>query len=175
MNSSTEQREEPKVCGYSHALDTLRDLPLFSGVPLEVIKVLAYLAQKESFAPGELLCDQGEHMDRCFAVLGGEVEVLRRAGETENVLFRRGAGSFFGGLGLIATAKSLFALRAVDETCCLVLGREKFLKTAERFPEMLPKILANVVDHVFRWEQGLLRAQAATGGAPGSEFGLSLF
>jgi CRP-like cAMP-binding protein len=175
MNSSTDQQAEPRTCGYSHALDILRDLPLFSGVPLEVIKVLAYLAQKVTFAPGEALCDQGEPMDHCFAVLGGGVEVSRRAGEVETVLFRRGEGSFFGGLGLIASAKSLFTVRAVSETCCLILDREKFLKTAERFPDMLPKLLANVVHHVFRWEETFLRSHPEECVDRGAEMGLSLF
>jgi CRP/FNR family transcriptional regulator, cyclic AMP receptor protein len=175
MNSSTEQREGPKPCGFNHALDILRDLPLLSGVPLEVIKVLAYLAVKETFAPGERLCEQGEPLDHCFALLEGEVAVTRRSGDTEAVLFHLGEGSFIGGLGLLSSAKSLFSVRAVSEACCLVLTKEKFLKTAERFPEMLPKLLANVVNHVFRWEEAFMRSHAEECADRGKEMGLSLF
>jgi len=175
MNSSTEQREGPEPCGFSQALDILRDLPIFSGLSLDVIKVLAYLAVKEIFAPGEVLCEQGEPMDHGFVVLRGEVEVVRRNGDTEAVLFTRGPGTFLGGLGLISPAKSLFTVRASADTCCLLLTKEKFGKTAERFPEMLPKILANVVHHVFAWEEAFLRAQAGACADRGREMGLSLF
>lgn len=175
MNSSTEQREGPEACGFNKALDILRDLPILSGVSLDVIKVLAYLAIKETFAPGEALCEQGEPMDHGFAVLRGEVEVVRRSGDTETVLFSRGPGDFIGGLGLISPAKSLFTVRAADEVCCLLLSKEKFAKTAVRFPEMLPKILANVVHHVFAWEEAFLRAQAGQCDDRRREMGLSLF
>jgi len=177
MSSSTEPREgASQSCGFSHCLDLLRDLPLLSGVPLDVIKVLAYLSEAETFAPGEALYDQGEPLERCRIVLGGEVEILRRDGEAERPLCRRGEGCTLGSLGLLATAKSLFGVRAVDTVQCLSLTREKFTKTAERFPGILPKILANVVDHVFRWEESYLRThKAECDQQPSGEAGLSLY
>lgn len=176
MSSSTEPREGAnQPCGFSHCLDLLRDLPLLSGVPLDVIKVLAYLSETETFAPGEALCDQGDPLERCRIVLRGEVEILRRCGEADRVLFRRGEGFFVGGLGLLSPAKSLFGLRAYDNVQCLSLTREKFAKTAERFPNILPKILTNVVEHIFRWEEAYLRAHAAECDQRDGEMGLSLF
>jgi CRP/FNR family transcriptional regulator, cyclic AMP receptor protein len=176
MSSSTEPREGAKQpCGFSHCLDLLRDLPILSGVPLDVIKVLAYLSEAQTFAPGEVLCHQGEVIEHCCIVLRDEVAVCRRCGETETVLFRRGEGFFFGGLGLLAPAKCLFSVRTIGDAQCLVLTREKFVKTAERFPDILPKILANVVDHVFRWEEAYLRAHIEECDQRGGEMGLSLF
>jgi CRP/FNR family transcriptional regulator, cyclic AMP receptor protein len=176
MSSSTEPREgASQPCGFSHCLDLLRELPILNGVPLDVIKVLAYLSESDTFASGETLCDQGEPLERCCIVVRGEVEVLRRCGETELVLKRCGEGFFFGGLGLLAAAKSLFTVRTLGSVQCLVLTREKFAKTVERFPEILPKILVNVVDHVFRWEEAYLRAHVAECGERSGEMGLSLF
>ena len=62
MSSSTDPREGTRCCGYTDYLDILREQPLLSGVPLDVIKVLAYLAAPESLPVGEALCEQGDPM-----------------------------------------------------------------------------------------------------------------
>lgn len=175
MSSSTDQREGRKACGFSDYLEILRELPVFNGVPLDVIKVLAYLAGVETFSAGEALCEQDDPMDRCFCLLCGEVDVVRHTGACEAALSRRGEGYFFGGLGLLASAKALYTVRAVTDVECLVLTKEKFGKTAERFPDILPKILSNVVEHVFRWEGAFLTAHADECVSRSGEMGLSLF
>lgn len=174
MTSSTDQRQGPKACGFNDYLDILRELPVFNGVSLDVVKVLAYLAGREGFGPGDALCEQGDPLDRCFSVLCGEVEVSRQAEGCPSMLIRRGEGYFFGGLGLLASAKALYTVRAATHVECLTLSKEKFLKTAERFPEILPKILGNVVDHIFRWEETFLATHPGECVKTG-EMGLSLF
>ncbi len=174
MSLSTDQPQGPRACGFKDYLEILRELPVFNGVPLDVVKVLAYLAGRENFTSGEALCEQGEALDRCFYVICGEVEVVRQAAACETVFVRRGEGYFFGGLGLLAAAKALYTVRAVTPVDCLVLGKEKFLKTAERFPDILPKILGNVVEHVFRWEEAFLNTHTEDCAKTG-EMGLSLF
>ena len=177
MSSSTEQREgrSGKACGFNDYLDILRELPIFNGVPLDVVKVLAYLSSVESFAAGEALCEQGDPLESCFYVLCGEVTVTRQSGDCETAMLRRGQDYFFGGLGLLANTKALYTVRAEGDTQCLTLTKEKFLKTAERFPDILPKILGNVVNHVFRWEEAFLTAHAEECASRGGEMGLSLF
>jgi len=175
MSSSTDQREGIKACSYGDYLDILRELPVLSGVPLDVIKVLAYLSAQESFPPGEALCEQGDPMDRSFYLLCGEVDVERRSGEQITAIARRREGFFFGGLGLLAPAKSLYTVRTATEVTCLVLTKEKFHKTVERFPDILPKILRNVVEHVFRWEEAFLKNHPEECASRGEELGLSLF
>lgn len=174
MSLSTDQPQGLKGCGFNDCLDILRELPVFNGVPLDVVKVLAYLSGREAFVAGESLCEQGDPLDRCFYVLWGEVGFTRQEGTCLVNLPSRGLGSFFGGLGLLAPAKALFSAKAVSDVECLVLTKEKFQKTAERFPDIWPKILGNVVEHVFRWEEAFLVAHA-TECATGGEMGLTLF
>lgn len=177
MSLSTDQRDghSGKACGFNDHLEVLRELPLFTGVPLDVVKVLAYLSTVETFSAGEPLCEQGEAMERCCCVLCGDVEVVRHTSGCEAAILRRGQGYCFGGLGLLAATKAVYTVRAVTPVQCLTLTREKFLKTAERFPNILPKILGNVVEHVFRWEEAFLTAHAEECAGRGGEMGLSLF
>ncbi|MHC1790851.1 cyclic nucleotide-binding domain-containing protein [Solidesulfovibrio sp.] len=177
MSLSTDQRDghSVKACGFNDHLDILRELPLFTGVPLDVVKVLAYLSTVETFAVGETLCDQGEPLDRCCYVLCGEVAVVRTSGDCEATMLQRGESYCFGGLGLLAATKAVYTVRVTAPVQCLTLTREKFLKTAERFPAILPKILGNVVEHIFRWEEAFLSAHAEECAGRGGEMGLSLF
>lgn len=175
MSSSTDPAAGRKPCCFTEFLEILRELPVFNGVPLDVIKVLAYLSGVESFVPGEALCQQGEPLETCMYVVSGDVEVLRQSEVCEAGLSRRGSGYVFGGLGLLAPVKALYTVRAVSDVDCLVLTREKFLKTSERFPHIMPRILGNVVSHVFRWEEAFLKAHAEECACRGGEMGLSLF
>jgi CRP-like cAMP-binding protein len=69
---------------------------------------------------------------------------------------RYGAGDFIGGLSLLGSTQRLFALKASEDTACLVLTREKFAKAIEQFPELIPKILKSVVDRIRSWDQDRL-------------------
>ncbi len=175
MSSSTDQTDSS--CGFVDNLDILRELPFFTGVSLDVIKVLAYLSVTESFKPGDTLLDQGGTVDRSLYVLCGGVEILRTVEDgNEMSIMKKGEGFFMGGMGLLSPVHSLYTVRALDDVECLALSREKFVKTATRFPETLPKVLASVVQHVFKWEEKILTTRGekyAEQDAAG--LGLSLF
>ena len=66
------------------------------------------------------------------------------------------SGEFIGGLTLLGETKRLFALKAVTETNCLVLNREKFSKTMEQFPSLLAKICNAVAINIDLWEERFL-------------------
>ncbi len=177
MNSSTEhQGDSEGTCGFTTHLDILRDVPFFTGMSLDVIKVLAYLSGNESFRAGDHLCGQDEMLDCGRYVICGELEISHAPEGGEPVILKTvGKGFFFGGLSLLTHVKSLYTVRAVSDGDCLVLSREKFQKAAERFPEMLPRVLASVVGHMFTWEAGALAACGNNLPALKGMYGLTLF
>ncbi len=176
MSSSTDQAENSQACGFSNNLDILRELPFFTGISLDVMKVLAYLSSSESFRKGDVICAQGESLENCYYVKCGRIEVVRQAEDGEVSISTHGEGFFFGGLALLSPAAPLFTVRALEETECLVISREKFSKTVERFPDILPKILQSVVNHIFKWEEKFLLAHGQECASKGTrDLGLSLF
>ena len=176
MSSSTEQAQEDRGCQFKEHMDLLRELPFFSAMPLEAVKVLAYLTRTESFKEGEYIYAQGDEVDKAYLVRSGEIEVFYAQENCEPVQVKRlGSGDFFGGLALAGKVKSIFSLRVALSANCLVLEREKFIKTLERFPEMLAPALDAVVRHVLAWEERFMRLHAGECTSQGKEFGLTLF
>jgi len=54
----------------------------------------------------------------------------------------------------------LFSLKALTDTTCLIMTRDKFTKAIEQFPELMPKILHTLVDRIYRWEKKFLAEHA---------------
>jgi CRP/FNR family transcriptional regulator, cyclic AMP receptor protein len=176
MNSSTGPSPKPEAsCAYSSNLDTLRELPLFSGVPLEACKVLAYLCQGETYQPGDYLIRQDEHADSFRHVLCGRLSVSRGQNGGDILVKELAPGDSFGGLGLVLGGKSLFDVKALEETTTMTLTRDKYLKTAQRFPQIEPALLAALAGHVLAWEERFLLRHPEQFAQLSGDFGISLY
>ncbi|EMG38332.1 cyclic nucleotide-binding protein [Desulfocurvibacter africanus PCS] len=151
MNSSEEDRL-PKTSEYAENLALLREISFFAGLPLEPLKVLAYLCERERFGVGEYLFRQNDPEGKAFHILSGRAELQREDMGHVKALSDYMQGAFIGGLSLLADTNRLFSLRSVDETVCLTLTRERFAKTLGQFPDIVPKLLVAVVKSVSSWE-----------------------
>jgi len=78
-------------------------------------------------------------------------------------------------VALVLGGRSLFTVRAVEETTAMTLTREKFLKTVQRFPQVEPAMLQSLAEHVLAWEERLLARHPEEFAAMGEDFGLTLF
>ena len=156
MNSSMENNEDGLSCEFKENLAILREIPFFSELPLDALKVLAYLCVRESFKTGDYLFQQKDDDGRVFYIIAGKARLDHQDNGTVWELRDVGPGSFFGGLVLLGKAPRLFSLKAVTDMNCLVISREKVAKVIEQFPEMMPKLLKAVVESVNGWEKRFL-------------------
>ena len=62
---------------YQENLDILRQTYFFSGLPLESLKVFAYLCTRERFKTGETLFLQGEEDADAFCLIAGKAQLER--------------------------------------------------------------------------------------------------
>ncbi len=175
MNSSAVDKN-CEACEFKENLALLRSIDLFAGLPLEPLKVLAYLCARQTFRAGELLFGRADDDGQSFFMLAGEVEMIGPgADDADTVVLRRyGPGSFIGGLALMGNMPRLFTLRAAGRVSCLVLSRAKFARVLERFPEVAPRILRNIVEQIRSWESGLIKEMATEGQACCRNLGVSL-
>jgi CRP-like cAMP-binding protein len=156
MNSFPEKNNPSQASEFQENLNLLRQIYFFSELPLETLKVLAYLCTRENFKQDEKIFSQGEDDGRAYYILSGK-GILTRVVEDEEFSIREcDAGVFFGSLTLAGKLDRLFSLTAAVDTSCLILNREKFSKAIEQFPDLMPKVLQAIAESIVSWEEHFL-------------------
>ena len=153
MDSSTGKNSAGAACEFQQNLEILRQIEFFAGLPMETLKVFAYLCARETFAPGEYLYSEDEDDGQAFYILSGQLDLIHDTEGRSQTIRAYAPGEFIGGLSLLAPLRRLFSLQAGQETECLVLNREKFAKSIEQFPELIPRVFKSVADRIRDWDQ----------------------
>jgi CRP-like cAMP-binding protein len=153
-NNSTPSSE------FQENLELLRQIYFFSGLPLETLKVFAYLCSREKFKQDEYIFSQDEDDGQAFYIINGRAQLERQDNGNTTAVREYTTGEFIGGLTLLGETKRLFSLKSTTDTTCLVLGREKFSKTMEQFPSLLAKICNAVAKSIDTWEERFLSDRA---------------
>ena len=172
--SSLEESSIGPSCEFQENLNLLRQTYFFSGLPLESLKVFAYLCVRERLHAGEFLFRQGEDDHQAYYIVSGKARLDRSENGREREIREFGAGAFIGGLTLLGETRRLYSLRAVEETVCILLSRDKFTKAIQQFPEQMPRIIRIVVGSINDWEDRFLGELAADCGGCLPRLGVSL-
>lgn len=155
MNLSGRSNSNP-TSELEQNLEFLRQTYFFSGIPLEALKVFAYLCTREKFKGGEYLFRQGEDDGQAFYIIEGKAVLEYKQSEETIIVRDCVGGEFLGGLTLVGEMRRLFSLKAEEDTICLILNREKFAKTMEQFVDLMPKIFKALVTGIDNWERRFL-------------------
>jgi CRP-like cAMP-binding protein len=175
MSFSTAENDVCPASEYQSNLGVFRDIPFFAQLPIDAVKLFAYLCQRETFRKGDYLFKQGDDDGRAYYIVKGECGLEREgAGPGGPPLGGRGPGDFIGGLALLGPMLRVFSLRALTDLTCVVLERQRFQKALESYPQAYPAILKGVADGVRRWEETLYAGQDGQNGARAVKAGVSL-
>ncbi len=173
MNSSERNDANPSS-ELEENLEILRQTYFFSGLPLETLKVFAYLCTREKFKKDEYIFKQHEEDGRAFYIINGKATLEREDNESTKEIRDCHIGEFIGGLTLLGEVRRLFSLRAVEDTVCLILERERFTKAIEQFPNIMPLIFKAVAKNIDSWEERFLADRADMCGECMANLGVSL-
>jgi CRP-like cAMP-binding protein len=173
MNSSG-KNETTASSELEENLEMLRQTYFFSGLPLETLKVFAYLCTREKFKQGEYLFRQFEDDGQAFYIIDGKATLEREVDSETKEIRDCNAGEFLGGLTLLGETRRLFSLKAAQDTNCLILNREKFSKATEQFPNIMPRIYKAVAKTIDTWEERFLAGRADMCGECMENLGVSL-
>lgn len=155
-------------------LEFLRQTYFFSGIPLEALKVFAYLCTREKFKSGEYLFHEGEDDGQAFYIIEGKADLEYKQGDETIKIRDCVSGEFLGGLTLVGEMRRLFSLKAAEDTICLILNREKFAKAMEQFADLMPKIFKAMVTGIDNWEARFLADRTDKCGDCMEHLGVSL-
>lgn len=159
MNLSSGKTEAHQSSELQENLGFLRQIYFFSGLPLESLKVFAYMCTRETFKQGEYLFRQGDDDGQAFYIVSGKTRLVHTDGGGEQMIRDYDTGEFLGGMALLGNMHRLFSLKALTEVTCLILTREKFSTTIQQFPDLMPKLIKSVVERISAWEGGFLASR----------------
>ncbi len=160
MSSNSVKTDTGKSCEFQENLSILRQIPVFSPLPIESLKVFAYLCSRETYKEGEYLFRRDEDDGQAYYFISGTAVILYEGEKGEEEITGYGEGKFIGGLALHGKVPRLFSMKATSEVICLIMTRDKFAKAMEQFPELVPKILHALVGRIHQWERKLLAGHA---------------
>jgi len=146
-------------CELSQNLETLRTVPVFAPIPLEKLKLYAYLSRRVCYRAGDFLFRTGDLDDRGYIILSGRAQVIRDFLDHSILLDELKEGDFFGGLALLGNTQRLFAVKALTDLECLTLDRASFRKLLTQFPEVAIQVLDLMIQRVVEMEEKLLKSQ----------------
>ncbi len=119
------------------ALDShLRSVPVLSGLTDDFINHLRNKVELIRFAPGQVICRQGEIADSFYLVRIGFVKVSETYPGGELVLAYLGRGGHFGEIGLLGGGVRTATCTALDHAEVVRISAEDFHLMVEQFPEV---------------------------------------
>src|SRR5580700_6102884 len=86
--------------------------------------------------PGEVLVEQGDSAVPFFAVVSGELEVVRPSGATETLVTVHGPGQFTGEVSTLSGRRALFRTRAPKGGVVIELDRQRMMALVQTDAEL---------------------------------------
>ena len=173
MNSSENNNSCP-TCELEQNLNFLRQTYFFTGIPIEILKVFAYLCMREEFQDGEYIFRQGEDDGQAYYLIEGRAVLEHEDNGQTRAIREYSSGDFLGGLDLVGKLRRRYSLKTLTRVVCLVLTREKFLKVWNQFPEMTPRLFQAMLEAIDTWEKNFLSSCAGQGAGCCERMGLGV-
>ena len=111
-------------------------MAIFSTLTPEFIRELRPRVELRRYAPGEVICRQGEPADAFYLVRLGFVKVSEQRPGGDLVLAYLARGGYFGEIGLLTGGGRTATCTALDHLELVRIGADDFQKMLERFPEV---------------------------------------
>lgn len=130
------------------ALHPLRQIRLFSSLNRRELAVVQALRHERQYLAGEVVFDEGDEGEAIYAIVSGEMEILRADGERQLRLALLGAGEVFGELALLDQAPRAAQARARADCLLVVFFRADFMNLLETHPKIASKIALALARHL---------------------------
>jgi CRP-like cAMP-binding protein len=114
----------------------LRSVPIFSTISEDFVDLLRDKVELVRFAPGQVICNEGDPADAFYLVRIGFVKVFQTRNSEELVLAYLPRGGFFGEMGLLGGGVRTASCVALDHVELVRILAPEFHQMLERFPDV---------------------------------------
>ncbi|SHL37988.1 L-glutaminase [Roseovarius marisflavi] len=153
LDDALEAAENKVLEGHFEEFDTAKyemsKLDLLRGLSDLEYGVLENLVRIYSYGEGEKIVSEGDDAASFYIIANGLADVVINMGEGRNKrLASLGPGASFGELALVEGGRRTADVIAAQSTMCYVFPVEGMLKAAETHPNILIKLLCNMVGNI---------------------------
>jgi len=153
MNSLMNTDDPGDTSEFTSNLSIFRQIDFFAGVSMDVIKLFAFLCQRQSYKTGDTIFHQDDD-DQCgYFILSGKAKLILKNAGKDHFIREYEKDSYFGVLSLMTPMIKQFSLIAQEDTICLVMTREAFSKVVDQFPEIPLKVTQAIGNRLLQAER----------------------
>ncbi|MBN1565605.1 MAG: cyclic nucleotide-binding domain-containing protein [Anaerolineae bacterium] len=116
-------------------------LPLFASLDRSA---LSHLMSEVTFAPGEIVCLEGEAGDAMFLIWSGRIAVVKGPLDNPIILSCRGAGEIIGEMALLEDQPRSATTIALDHLRALRIGHDQFHEWLGSSPDISMNIMSTL-------------------------------
>jgi sulfate permease, SulP family len=131
---------------------TFSEIDFLAGIEQSDLDRLSEVLTRREFAPGEMICREGDEGDRMWLLAKGSVSVrLKPANGQENIRIASLArGTTIGEMSLIESTRRSASIVADEQVVCYELLRDGFAKMLADYPAIATKLLSNLARELSR-------------------------
>jgi len=111
--------------------ETFRGIPIFSECDPVHLQLLAFSAERQMFAPGEVMIKQGLRGGAAYLILSGKADVF----SSNELVGSAGPGAMLGEVGMIGDVPYAVTARATEPMTAARIDRGLFMRLANEYPE----------------------------------------
>jgi CRP-like cAMP-binding protein len=131
-------------------VETLRRMPLFSGIAPARLKLLAFSSERLRYSPGQVLFNQGDTGDAAYVVLSGSADILVNSPSGEIKVATAESNTIVGELAIICDVGRTATVKANSPLETIRIRRDLFLNLVCEFPEMAVQIMRQLGNQLIR-------------------------
>ncbi len=121
-----------------------KSMEIFSDINEEALELIAGIVSERQLMSGEALFKQGTPRVAVYAILSGQIELIRETEGTRVQLIIRGAGQVLGESALLHDAKHSTTARALTQVSLLVIPRDELISKLSQDPNNLLNLVTQV-------------------------------
>ena len=123
--------------------EVLRNIPLFSNLDDDELRVLAGQVELRQFPPRQRIFRMGDPADRAYIVVAGTVRVVTIDDDQQEILLHQpGPGEFFGFASMLEQTPHQAEATAVEDTTCIEIDHNDLMVLFQKKPHSILDIMA---------------------------------